>query len=251
MIDDDASADWLDAVEPTLDWTVFADPARSAIVEGLDCVALAKSATLQRVVDLAAAFAESKFAQISLIGDAQYVPVAHGIAPSIEGTPIPDSLCSVTMAAGQSVVIGDAARHAWVRDLFPVASGQVGSYLGVPLRNSNGVMLGALCVYNDYTTVWPNHLAGALQDLLTFAATEIEQIATIDAHEHSLEQLTIAIQHIVAPPRWSSRTESKSSAAIDQPTLAATGTSGHPSITPRSQSQSVTSPGTDWPQLQT
>ena len=200
MIDDDASADWLDAVEPTLDWTVFADPARSAIVEGLDCVALAKSATLQRVVDLAAAFAESKFAQISLIGDAQYVPVAHGIAPSIEGTPIPDSLCSVTMAAGQSVVIGDAARHAWVRDLFPVASGQVGSYLGVPLRNSNGVMLGALCVYNDYTTVWPNHLAGALQDLLTFAATEIEQIATIDAHEHSLEQLTIAIQHIVAPP---------------------------------------------------
>ena len=159
MIDNDASAtDLVDGVEMTLDWTVLADPARSAIVEELDRLALARSATLQRVVDLAAAFAESKFAQI---GDAQYVPVAHGIAPSIEGTPIPDSLCSVTMAAGTSVVIGDASTHAWVRDLPPVTTGQVGSYLGVPLRNSNGVMLGALCVYDDHTTAWPNHLAGA------------------------------------------------------------------------------------------
>lgn len=187
-------------VESALDWTVLSDPNRSAIVERLDRTALAKSATLQRVVDLAAAFSESKFAQISLIGAAQYVPVAHGVAPSIEGTPIPDSLCSVTMVAGKSVIIGDAAAHAWVRDLLPVASGEVGSYLGVPLRNSNGVILGALCVYDDRTTVWPDHLAGALEDLLTFAATEIEQIATIDAQEHSLEQLTDAIQHIVAPP---------------------------------------------------
>lgn len=200
-IDNDACAtDWSGFVEPSLDWTVFADPTRSALVEGLDRVALARSATLQRVVDLAAAFAECKFAQISLIGDAQYVPVAHGIAPSIEGTPIPGSLCSVTVAAGQSVIIGDAATHAWVRDLAPVASGEVGSYLGVPLRNGAGVMLGALCVYNDHTTVWPNHLARALEDLLTFAATEIEQIATINAQEQSLEQLTNAIQRIVAPP---------------------------------------------------
>lgn len=186
--------------DPTLDWRVVADPARTAIVEGLDRVALAKSATLQRVVDLAATFAESKFAQISLIGDVQYVPVAHGIEPSLDGTPISDSLCSVTMAAGKSVIIGDAAAHAWFRDLPPVATGQVGSYLGVPLRSSNGVMLGALCVYDDHSTVWPSHLAGALEDLLTFAATDIEQITTIDAQEHSLEQLATAIQHIVAPP---------------------------------------------------
>lgn len=201
MIDNSASAsDRLDRVEPVLDWTVLTDPTRSAVVEGLDRTALAKSATLQRVVDLAAAFAGSKFAQISLIGDAQYVPAAHGVASSMEGTPIPDSFCSVTVAAGKSVIIGDAATHEWIRDLPPVVSGMVGSYLGVPLRNSNGVILGALCVYDDHTTVWPNHLADALENLLTFAATEIEQIATIDAQEFSLEQLTNVIQHIVAPP---------------------------------------------------
>lgn len=201
MIDNAVSTSGVfDDGETTLDWTVVADPARSAIVEGLDRVALAKSATLQRVVDLAATFAESKFAQISLIGDAQYVPVAHGAAPSLEGTPIPDSLCSVTMAAGKSVIVGDAAAHAWFRDLPPVSSGQIGSYLGVPLRSANGVMLGALCVYDDHSTVWPNHLARALEDLLTFAATDIERITTIDAQEHSLEQLATAIQHIVAPP---------------------------------------------------
>lgn len=61
-------------------------------------------------------------------------------------------------------------------------------------------MLGALCVYNDHATVWPPHLASALEDLLAFAATEIQQLTTIDSQESSLEQLTIAIQNIVAPP---------------------------------------------------
>ncbi len=188
------------ATEPTLDWTVFADPARLRFVEGLNRTALAASATLQRVVDLAAALAGSKFAQISLIGDVQCIPVAHGLAPSVEGTPAPDSLCSVTMAAGQSVVIADALAHPWVRDLPPVASGDVGAYLGVPLRNSNGQLMGSLCVFDEHTTHWPNHLAGALEDLVTFAVTEIEQIATISAHVQSVEQLTSAIQRIVAPP---------------------------------------------------
>ena len=191
--------DWHPDPQPTLDWTVFADRNRSAFVEGLDRAALADSSTLQRVVDLAAALAGSKFAQISLIGEVQYVSAAHGVAPSAEGTPTPDSLCAVTMAAGQSVIIGDASAHPWVRDLPPVTSGAVGSYLGVPLRNSAGQMIGALCVYDDHTTRWPNHLAGALENLLTFAATEIEQIAKISAQSQSGQHLTTAIQRIVAP----------------------------------------------------
>lgn len=200
MSNDPSSSDRPGAVEPSLDWTVFDDQTRSGIVERLDRTAFARSATLQRVVDLAATFAQSGFAQISLLGEAQYVPVARGTLPLLDGTPIPDSLCSITMASGQSVVIGDTSRHSWVRDLPLVAAGAVGSYLGVPLRNSDGVVLGALCVYNKHSTVWPNHLASALEDLLAFAATEIQQIATIDSQEASLEQLTTAIQNIVAPP---------------------------------------------------
>lgn len=197
---DVASLHWTSVAEPALDWSVFADSSRSEFVEALDRTALAASATLQRVVDLAAALAGSKFAQISLIGDVQYVPVAHGVPPVAKGTPVTDSLCSVTMAAGQSVIISDASEHPWVRDLPPVTSGEVGSYLGVPLRHSDGRLLGALCVFDEHTTHWPNHLAGALEDLVTFAATEIEQIATINAHIESVQRLTIAIQRIVAPP---------------------------------------------------
>ena len=201
MIDNFASAsDRTDGTGSSLDWAVLTDPTRLAVVERLDRTALAKSATLQRVVDLAAAFAGCKFAQISLIGDAQYVPVAHGIASSMMGTPVPESMCSVTVAAGKSVIIDDASAHLWMRVLPPVASGAVGSYLGVPLRSSNGVILGALCVFDDQTTVWPVHLADALENLLTFASIEIEHIATIDAQELSLEQLTNTIQRIVAPP---------------------------------------------------
>lgn len=188
------------AAESTLDLTGFVDHIRAELIDQLDPAELAASSTLQRVVDLAAVLAGSKFAQISLISDVQYVPAAHGCAPSpFKGTAKDDSLCSVTMAGGRSMIIDDTTAHPLVRDLPPVTSGEVGSYLGIPLRTRHGELLGALCVYDDHSRTWPDQLAGALEDLALFAATEIEQIARINAQTRSLHELTDMIQRIVAP----------------------------------------------------
>lgn len=154
---DDLSASYpgcdlvVDEIAGTVVATGFLRPAAQHRGRILRVLALARSAVLQRVVDLAAAFASSKFAQISRIGDAQHVPVAHGIAPSIEDTPIPDSLCSVTMAAGRSVTIGDAASRAWVRDLAPVASGAGKCRGGI----------GPLC---GLVTVWDRSVTARLEE---------------------------------------------------------------------------------------
>ena len=187
--------------DPELDWSIFADPARSGFVAGLDQSVLRRSSTLQRVVDLAASLAGSRFSQISLVGDSQLVPAAHGLGEldSAQRSPVDDSLCSVTMALGERLVIGDARTHHLVRDLLPVRSGMVGSYLGIPMRTSSGHIVGALCVYDSDESSWPTDLASTLEDLVVFAMNEIELIASVEAGASSVRQLTAVIQQIVAP----------------------------------------------------
>jgi Stage II sporulation protein E (SpoIIE)/GAF domain len=188
-------------MDPALDWTAFDDAERASFVDQLDQATLRRSTSLQRVADLAALIAGSDFAQISLIGDEQSVPAAHGLGnlDDMQGTPIEHSLCSVTVASRGSLVIDDATTHPWVRHLPPVASGAVGAYVGVPMRTADGRLLGALCVYNAASIVWPDHVAGALEDLVGFAVREIELIATVESTSRFVEQLTGVIQRIVAP----------------------------------------------------
>lgn len=177
------------------------DPARVAFVGQLNQAVLRQSPTLQRVVKLAAALAGSSFAQISLISDVQHVPAAYGIADidAVQGTALDDSLCAVALASGTSLVVHDARKHPWLRDLEPVASGAVGSYLGVPMRHSDGTLVGVLCVFDVKPSDWAADLAGSLEELVSFAMTEIELLAAVAATSSSVVELTSLIQRIVAP----------------------------------------------------
>ena len=179
----------------------FDDPARIAFVSQLDQAVLRQSPTLQRVVKLAAAMTGVPSAQISLIGDVQYVPASHGVdeVGAGQGTDIGDSLCGVTLASGDNLVVHDTRIHPWVRDLAPVTSGRIGSYLGVPMRHSDGTLVGVLCVFDDKPTDWAAHLPGALEDLVSFAMTEIELLDVVTSTSSSVLELTSVIQRIVAP----------------------------------------------------
>lgn len=179
----------------------FDDPARVTFVGQLDQAALRQSSTLQRVVKLAAALAGSSSAQISLISDVQHVPAAYGVADidGIQGTTLDDSLCAVTLASGTSLVVTDARTHPMLRDLEPVASGAVRSYLGVPMRHSDGTLVGVLCAFDVKPSDWDTDLTGSLEDLVGFAMKEIELLAAVAATSSSVVELTSLIQRIVAP----------------------------------------------------
>ena len=41
-----------------------------------------------------------------------------------------------------------------VSSLPSVTSGRIGAYLGAPLRNSSGAMVGVLCVLDDSPRIW-------------------------------------------------------------------------------------------------
>ena len=137
------------------------------------------------------------------------MPAACGVVDleTVQGTATQDSLCAVTLASGEHLVVPDAQAHPWVRDLTPVTSGAIGSYLGVPMRHSDGTLVGVLCVFDVRPSEWQTHLADALEDLVSFAMAEIELLAVVAATSSSVVELTSVIQRIWLRPVMPARTE--------------------------------------------
>lgn len=140
--------------------------------------------SLNRLAELASRLLRTDAAQVTVIAEHQVVMGGSGTAADDVGrsSPSDDSLCGVTTAAGAAVVIPDATRDPRVRDLPPVASGAVGSYLGVPLR-AGGHVVGALCVFGPGARSWTDEDLTLLSALAGPATTELEMAALESSYE--------------------------------------------------------------------
>ncbi|GIG28417.1 SpoIIE family protein phosphatase [Cellulomonas marina] len=154
------------------------------------------SPVLDRVVGLASRLLGAPSSQISLLEDVQVVGAGHGPGPDPAGTrsPLADSLCTVTAAAGAPVVVTDAAQDDRVADLPPVTGGAVGAYLGVPLRGQQGHVVGALCVFDPAPRPWRDEDVALLDELAGYAATELELAALAAEYEADRTRWQLAVR---------------------------------------------------------
>jgi PAS domain S-box-containing protein len=74
-------------------------------------------------------------------------------------------------------VVPDAVDDDRVRDLPPVTSGAVGSYLGVPLSGEDGRPFGALCVFDGAPRPWSPSDVRVLEQLARAVVSELELAA--------------------------------------------------------------------------
>jgi PAS domain S-box-containing protein len=140
---------------------------------------------LERLVEFAARLLGTPSSQVSLLTDEQVVVAGFGLEPGTVGSqsPLAESLCTVTAAAGGPLVVPDAAEDERVRDLPPVTSGQVGAYLGAPLTDHNGEVIGTLCVYGPEPREWLDTDVGTLRRLADAVVTELELSALVREYE--------------------------------------------------------------------
>lgn len=183
-----------------LDWSWRTDERRLAYVESLDLEALGRSPELARLTLIAQLVTGAAFSQISIIGQHQQVPASSGFRADVAAsTPADDSLCAVTMAVGGVLWVEDAAADELVRDLAPVASGEIGSYLGVPLVTGAGLVIGALCVFDPAAREWSDTSDEVLHELAAIAIREIEQQADLDAQASMIGEMAATLQELVLP----------------------------------------------------
>ena len=143
-----------------------------------------RTSALNQIAALAARLLGSAASQVSLLSDVQTVAGGSGLAPGAIGSqgPLEDSLCTVTADVGGPLVVPDAAIDPRVSGLPPVASGAVGSYLGVPLADTDGRPIGALCVFDPGPREWSPSDVAVLQQLARAVVTELELAAVSADH---------------------------------------------------------------------
>ncbi|WP_338074671.1 SpoIIE family protein phosphatase [Kineococcus vitellinus] len=168
-----------------------ADAARTAAARRLRPAATLPG--LQRLTRLAAQLLGTSSAQLSLLTDID--AVSAGVGPEAgrageEGS-LEQALCAITAAGGVPMAIADTHADARVAHLAPVASGAVGSYLGVPLTSTGGQVVGAVCVGGPSARSWSEGDVALLQQVAEAATAELELAAL--SGEHAADRALLAL----------------------------------------------------------
>ena len=108
--------------------------------------AVGRSAALDRLADIASRLLGTASAHVSMLTDVHVVSGGTGLLGRGMGDrdPLPESLCTLAAVSEDGLVVQDARVDERVRDLPPVVTGEVRSYLGMPLRTEDGHVVGAL-----------------------------------------------------------------------------------------------------------
>jgi diguanylate cyclase (GGDEF)-like protein len=89
-------------------------------------------------------------------------------------TPLSHSFCRHVVESGAPLEVVDARSHPKVRNNPAIEDYGIVAYLGVPLTNSDGVQLGALCAIDHEPRQWTGRDHGVLEDLAGAAMAEVE-----------------------------------------------------------------------------
>lgn len=121
---------------------------------------------LDGIVRRAADDLAAPVAWASLLGDSrQYHLAAHGFDP--HSTSLERSYCQLVGATGEPCAVTDTLEHPITRELEE--HHHLRSYLGAPLCDPSGQVVGTLCVADTRPRVWTEDDAEHLRDLSTVA----------------------------------------------------------------------------------
>lgn len=169
------------------------DPSRLAALRATGLLDGAASPVLDRLARLASTLLKVPVSAISLVDDmGQHFAGLTGLggwAGERRGTPLSHSFCQHVVAGDAPLIVSDSRRDPLVSDNLAVPALSVIAYAGVPLRTSDGHVLGAFCAIDTSPRTWTDEQVAVLHDLAAAAMAEIELRATTHALLQSQEKL--------------------------------------------------------------
>jgi GAF domain-containing protein len=184
--------------------SVLADPERLAAVRQTGLLDTPAEDAFDRVARMAARLLEVPIALVPLIeDDRQFFKACVGLPEpwaSARQTPLSHSLCQHVMVARQPLAIGDTGRDALARDNPLVRELGLAAYLGVPLIDTSGHVLGSLCVADRRPRDWTPEQVVILTDLAGLVMTQIQlraELATRGELERRLIDVEASLQALL------------------------------------------------------
>lgn len=133
---------------------------------------------LDRITGMVMRLLKADTALLSLVeADRQFFASHCGLPEpyaTTRETPLSHSFCKYVVASNKPLVVPDARLDPLVADNGAVRDLGVISYLGVPVRDSGGRVLGSLCAIGATAHAWTDADVALLQDLAGIVEDEIE-----------------------------------------------------------------------------
>jgi len=133
---------------------------------------------LDRLTRLAARLLGVPMALVSLVDtDRQFFASAVGLAEpwaSRRETPLSHSFCRHVVESNAPLVVEDAPNDPIVRDNRAIEALGIIAYAGMPLRTTQGHVLGSFCAIDNHVRRWSEDDLETLRDLSLAVAAEIE-----------------------------------------------------------------------------
>jgi diguanylate cyclase (GGDEF)-like protein/PAS domain S-box-containing protein len=154
------------------------DPERLAAVRATGLLETRSAPTLDRLTRLAARILGAPVVLVTLLdAERQVFASQQGLAGPLataRETPLSHSFCQHVVALGAPLAIEEAATHPLVRDNPAVGELGVAAYLGTPLVDRRGQVLGSLCAIDHVARGWAPEALATLQDLAEAVLAELE-----------------------------------------------------------------------------
>ena len=158
--------------------TSILDPERLQEIFDLDLTSSELDEQIQQLLEELAAEMNLPIALVSIVlGEAQYFLGMHGLdgwLKEVRGTPLEWSFCKNIVLSDKAFVVEDASEHHAVKDNPLVTLEGIRCYAGVPLRTSNGHVLGSLCVIGDQDRTFQAQELTRLEELATAVIQTLE-----------------------------------------------------------------------------
>ncbi|MFO0957686.1 MAG: PAS domain S-box protein [Isosphaeraceae bacterium] len=176
---------------------VVLDPDRLAALRASGLLDSPPEASFDRLTRLATRFLRVPVAIISLVdAGRQFFKSSVGLPEpwaSRRQTPLTHSFCQLVVACGDPLIVRDARSDPRVRENDAIRDLGVVAYLGIPLRTSDGHVLGAFAVIAGEPRDWTGDDVQILADLTESAISEITLRAEAVKLRRAQEQH--AVQH--------------------------------------------------------
>ena len=150
-----------------------------------------------RASRLASRILETPIALLSLVdAERQFFKSSIGLEEGLTGTPLSHSFCQYVVSQGAPLAVSDARAHPLLAGNGAVPDLRVVAYLGVPVRDGEGRVLGSLCAIDHQPREWSEGDLADLTDLATIVETEIALRRVVVERQLLIQELNHRVKNL-------------------------------------------------------
>lgn len=196
------------------------DPHRLEVIREADLLNPEPDESLDRIARLAARILNAPLALVNFVDDRRQFSRSCIAPPDWAGDRevlLQDSFCKNVVLSGEPLLIEDAEASPLVASSRMVTKRGIRSYLGLPVRSTEGHVLGTLCVADFVPRAWSKLEVEILGDLAAGVMSEISLRRQLRAHHRVEEALRAAKEEAEQANRAKSRFLSRVSHELRTP----------------------------------